>query len=84
MTTSKSSALVGVFISITTVRAVGTIGLTAAVGAWDETLASMIQLGINVAGLIVAGTVTLVVQLQITRATARRVRYSRAVDSNGS
>lgn len=35
-------------------------------------------------GVFVAGTVTLVVQLQITRATARRVKYSRAVDSNGS
>lgn len=33
LTTAKSAALVGVFISITTVPAVGTFGLTLAVGA---------------------------------------------------
>lgn len=72
MTSSKSSALVGVFISITTVPAVGTIGLTAAVGAWDETLASAVQLGVNILGLLVAGTVTLLVQLHLSRVVGRR------------
>jgi uncharacterized hydrophobic protein (TIGR00271 family) len=76
VTSSKSSALVGVFISITTVPAVGTIGLTAAVGAWDETLASLVQLGINVVGLVVAGTLTLVVQLHLGRTVG--LRYTRA------
>ena len=77
MTSSKSSALVGVFISITTVPAVGTIGLTAAVGAWDEALASLVQLAINVVGLIVAGTVTLVVQLHVSRTVGLRFTRSR-------
>jgi uncharacterized hydrophobic protein (TIGR00271 family) len=66
LTAAKSSALVGVFISITTVPAVGTIGLTLAVGAWNEALAALSQLAINIAGMIIAGTATLAVQ-QLTR-----------------
>ncbi|WP_050761720.1 DUF389 domain-containing protein [Beutenbergia cavernae] len=62
LTTAKSSALVGVFISVTTVPAVGTIALTLAVGEWGEAWSSLIQLGINLLGLLVAGTVTLLVQ----------------------
>ena len=72
LTTSKSSALVGVFISITTVPAVGTIGLTLAVGAWDEAGSALVQLLINLAGLILAGTATLFVQLRLGRRTGRR------------
>jgi len=78
LTSSKSAALVGVFISITTVPAVGTIGLTAAVGAWRETLSALLQLGINVAGLLVAGVATLFVQLHLGRAVLRAVRARRA------
>ena len=58
LTTSKSSALVGVFISITTVPAVGTLGVTLAVGAWDEALSSVVQLTVNLAGLFIAGIAT--------------------------
>ena len=67
LTTSKSSALVGVFISITTVPAVGTIGLTLAVGAWDEALSALVQLVVNLAGLFIAGIATLFVQLHVGR-----------------
>lgn len=62
LTTSKSAALVGVFISVTTVPAVATIGLTLAVGAWAETWSSLVQLAVNVAGLLIAGTATLLIQ----------------------
>lgn len=62
ITSAKSSALVGVFISITTVPAVGTIGLTLAVGAWDEAGASAIQLAINLVGLLLGGVATLLIQ----------------------
>lgn len=80
LTSAKSSALVGVFISITTVPAVGTIGLTLAVGAWVEARASAIQLAINIAGLIIAGTLTLFVQgfLSPGRRRKRARRISRA------
>ncbi|MGC5166581.1 DUF389 domain-containing protein [Luteimicrobium sp. DT211] len=72
LTSAKSSALVGVFISITTVPAVGTIGLTLAVGAWDEALSAGVQLVLNIAGLLVAGVATLFVQLQFGRWLGRR------------
>lgn len=77
LTTSKSSTLVGVFISITTVPAVGTIGLTLAVGAWSEAGAALVQLVLNLAGLLVAGTITLFVQLHAGRAISRRVESRR-------
>lgn len=67
LTTAKSSALVGVFISITTVPAVGTIGLTLAVGAWDEARGSAVQLLVNLVGLLIAGVATLYVQLFSSR-----------------
>ena len=78
LTTSKSSALVGVFISITTVPAVGTLGVTLAVGAWDEALSSVVQLTVNLAGLFIAGIATLYVQLKIGRRIGRRVAARRA------
>lgn len=67
ITSAKSSALVGVFISITTVPAAATIALTLAVGAWDEALASAIQLGVNLLGLMIGGVATLVVQAVLLR-----------------
>jgi uncharacterized hydrophobic protein (TIGR00271 family) len=62
LTAAKSSTLVGVFISVTTVPAAGTIGLTVATGLWDEAWNSLLQLSINLAGMVLAGTVTLTVQ----------------------
>jgi uncharacterized hydrophobic protein (TIGR00271 family) len=67
LTAAKSSALVGVFISITTVPAVGTIALALAVGAWGEAGSSLVQLLVNLAGLVIAGTATLLIQLKIWR-----------------
>lgn len=62
LTTAKSGPLVGVFISVTTVPAVGTIALCLGVGVWGEIPGALLQLGVNLAGLVVAGTVTLLVQ----------------------
>jgi uncharacterized hydrophobic protein (TIGR00271 family) len=76
LTAAKSSALVGVFISITTVPAVGTIGLTLAVGAWDEAWAALTQLAINIAGMIIAGSATLAVQ-QLTWQQPQKGRAGR-------
>jgi len=81
LTTAKSSALVGVFISITTVPAVGTIGLTLAVGAWDEAWSALLQLLVNIAGLMVAGVATLWVQLHVGRRLGRRLAARRAAAS---
>ena len=62
LTTSKSGPLVGVFISVTTVPAVGTLALCLGVGVWSEIPGALVQLGINLAGLVLAGTVTLLIQ----------------------
>jgi hypothetical protein len=62
MTARKSSALVGVFISVTTVPAAGNIAVAIALAHWDEVSASLVQLGVNLAGMIVAGVATLFVQ----------------------
>jgi uncharacterized hydrophobic protein (TIGR00271 family) len=62
LTTSKSGPLVGVFISVTTVPAVGTLALCLGVGVWSEIPGALAQLGVNLLGLVLAGTVTLLVQ----------------------
>lgn len=62
LTTSKSGPLVGVFISVTTVPAVGTLALCIGVGVWSEIPGALAQLGVNLLGLVLAGTVTLLVQ----------------------
>ena len=62
LTTAKSAALVGVFISVTTVPAAETVALTSATGLWGEAASSALQLGLNLVGMILAGTLTLVVQ----------------------
>jgi len=62
VTAGKSSALVGVFISVTTVPAAGYFAVAAALVRWDDMAASAVQLGVNVAGMIISGVVTLLVQ----------------------
>jgi uncharacterized hydrophobic protein (TIGR00271 family) len=62
LTTDKSGPLVGVFISVTTVPAVGTIALCIGAGVWSEVGGAAAQLGINIAGMVISGTLTLLVQ----------------------
>lgn len=62
LTAGKSSALIGVFISVTTVPAAGNIAVAVALAHWHEVGASFEQLGINLAGMLIAGTLTLLVQ----------------------
>jgi uncharacterized hydrophobic protein (TIGR00271 family) len=62
LTTAKSGPLVGVFISVTTVPAAGTIALCIGTGVWDEVLPAVYQLVVNLAGMIIAGTLTLLAQ----------------------
>jgi len=62
LTTSKSATLVGVFISVTTVPAIGTLALSLATTTWADAASSLIQLGVNLTGIVLAGTTTLVIQ----------------------
>lgn len=67
LTAGRSNALVGVFISVTTVPAAGNLGL--ALGLWvpEEVGGSALQLLVNLVGLTVAGTLLLTVQRLLTR-----------------
>lgn len=59
LTSQKSGALVGVFISITTVPAAGLVALAVVTGDWHRGGEAMLQLFVNVTGVVVASTVTL-------------------------
>lgn len=78
LTTAKSGPLVGVFISITTIPAVGTVAVCLACGLWGEASSAVAQLAINLAGILVAGTATLAVQRLVWHrvATGRRTRVA--------
>ncbi|MBA3523728.1 MAG: DUF389 domain-containing protein [Geodermatophilaceae bacterium] len=67
LTASKSGALVGVFISVTTVPAAGNIALAMALADSSELRSSLIQLTLNIAAILVAGVATLLVQRAIWR-----------------
>jgi uncharacterized hydrophobic protein (TIGR00271 family) len=62
LTAGRSSALVGVFISVTTVPAAGNIAVALALSHGHEVRDSLVQLGVNVAGIVAAGTLTLFCQ----------------------
>jgi hypothetical protein len=51
--------MVGVFISVTTVPAAGNLALGLAVWEADEILGSLAQLGANIGGMIISGTILL-------------------------
>jgi uncharacterized hydrophobic protein (TIGR00271 family) len=70
LTEARASALIGVFISVTTIPAASDMAVSAAFGAWNEALGSLLQLLLNVVLLIVVGTVGLSTQRQIWRLRA--------------
>lgn len=72
LTAGKSSALVGVFISVTTVPAAGNLAVAMALRHGSEINGSLLQLGVNVAGMIIAGTLTLLLQRAVWAAVLRR------------
>ncbi len=73
LTTAKSGPLVGVFISVTTIPAVGTLAVCLASGVWGEAGSALAQLGINLFGMIVAGTTALAIQRQVWKRIASRI-----------
>lgn len=74
LTSAKSAALVGVFISVTTIPAAGNVAVAATVGYWYQAGQSLLQLAINLVGIVLAGLTTLTL---LERVQARRA--SRAV-----
>lgn len=62
MTSAKSAALVGVFISVTTVPAAGYASVAAILGDWNRFFGSVGQLAVNLVGIVVAAAVVLLMR----------------------
>ncbi|MET9273321.1 DUF389 domain-containing protein [Kribbella sp. NPDC003557] len=77
-TAGRGNALVGVFISVTTVPAAGDLALSIALWAPHQIGGSAAQLGINLAGMTVAGVLTLMLQRMIWRSYLRLKRRTGA------
>ncbi len=73
LTSSKSGALVGVLISVTTIPAAANIGVAAAGADWSEWRGAMAQLAINLTAIVIAGVGTLSVQRRLYE--RRRTRH---------
>jgi len=82
ITSSRSTGIIGVFISVTTIPASGNVAVAAVFGDWQQVGGSAAQLGINIAGMAVAGWLTLeirqVMSTRVSRALARRERRRRS------
>jgi uncharacterized hydrophobic protein (TIGR00271 family) len=75
LSTAKSGALIGVLISVTTIPAAANIGVAFSYQDWESWRGSQLQLAVNIAAILAAGTLTLWIQRLIYR--ARRVRHLR-------
>src|SRR3954462_1701171 len=62
LVSAKSAALVGVFISVTTVPAAGFAVVATGLGDWDVAAKSALQLVLNLVGIVVASVLVLVVR----------------------
>jgi uncharacterized hydrophobic protein (TIGR00271 family) len=77
LTTSKSSALIGVLVSVVTIPAAGNVGLAAAYGDWDQCGGALLQLAINLVAIVAGGVTTLYIQRRLYIARRRRHRLTR-------
>jgi uncharacterized hydrophobic protein (TIGR00271 family) len=73
LVSAKSAALVGVFISVTTVPAAGFAVVAATLGDWQVAEKSAAQLGVNLTGIVLAGVLVLSAHLR----TGSRRRHNR-------
>ncbi len=67
LTEARAAALIGVFISVTTIPAAADTGLSVAYASWSEARGSVLQLLLNVTVLIAIGAVGLRLQRIIWR-----------------
>lgn len=74
LTTGQTGALVGVFISVTTIPAAGNVGMAAAYGEPGQAWGAILQLVLNLGMIVLTGVVTLAVQrLRFSQRVARFV-----------
>jgi uncharacterized hydrophobic protein (TIGR00271 family) len=62
MTSAKSAALVGVFISVTTVPAAGYAAIAVVLGEWDRAALSLAQLVVNLIGIVLSAALVLAIR----------------------
>jgi uncharacterized hydrophobic protein (TIGR00271 family) len=74
LTQSRAGALIGMFISVTTIPAAADIGLSLAFASWHEAGGSAVQLLLNVVLLIVVGAAGLSAQRAMWRRLGARLR----------
>jgi uncharacterized hydrophobic protein (TIGR00271 family) len=75
LVSSKSAALVGVFISVTTVPAAGYAMIAVTLGQWRVAAESSAQLVINLIGIVVAGVAVLLIhRMNNSRLTRRAIK----------
>lgn len=79
LSTQKSGALIGVLISVTTIPAAANIGVAFAYEDWSSWRGSMLQLAVNLAGILVSGVLTLYVQRKLYH--RRRRRHLEEIDA---
>jgi uncharacterized hydrophobic protein (TIGR00271 family) len=72
LTEARANALIGVFISVTTIPAAASVGVSLAYGSWSEAWGSLLQLLLNVVLLIAVGAGGLSTQRLIWRRRAGR------------
>jgi uncharacterized hydrophobic protein (TIGR00271 family) len=72
LTSAKSSALIGVFISVTTVPAAAFAVVAATTGTWRAAMESAVQLLVNLSGITVAGVLVLLLRIRRGNHNLRR------------
>ncbi len=70
LTESRTNALIGVFISVTTIPAAASIGISIAYQSWHQAWGSLLQLLLNVFLLVAVGAIGLRLQHRIWRRIA--------------
>ena len=83
LTEARASALIGVFISVTTIPAAADVALSAGYGSWGEARGSAFQLLLNVTVLIAMGALVLRAQ-RIIWGSRERTERSRGAPSLAS
>jgi uncharacterized hydrophobic protein (TIGR00271 family) len=76
LTSTKSGALIGVLVSVTTIPAAANVGVGAAYGDWGEAGGALAQLGLNLSAIVLAGITTLYLQRRLYLSRRREHRRS--------
>lgn len=77
LTEARANALIGVFISVTTIPAAASVGVSLAFSSWHEAWGSLVQLLLNIVLLIAVGAGGLMLQRKIWRRRRRSIPASR-------